>query len=295
MKNKKTLLVVIMLVAILAIAGIVIAVISVNNNNKSTAENDGKFTVVTSFYPMYIATMNVVDSANVNLVNLSEPKTGCLHDYQLTTDDMKLLSTADVFVINGGGMEEFLEDVVERYPNLKVVDASKGIEIEEGNAHIWMSVNNYIKQVENIAKGLSEKDGANSKTYTDNAAKYIEKLKGLSEQVDESMKGKKVMLLSEAYEYLAKDFGMEVVGVLDLDEEKDVSANELAETIDKIKNNGVGLILAEKEHGEKMAESIMQQVDVKTLYLDTIVSGEYDKDAYLNRMNSNITMLKGSV
>lgn len=85
-------------------------------------------TVVTSFYPMYIATLNIVDGVNgVRLENLSEPQTGCLHDFQLTPEDMKLLSTADVFVINGGGIESFMSDVAKAYPKLDVVEACEDV------------------------------------------------------------------------------------------------------------------------------------------------------------------------
>ena len=80
--------------------------------------------LMTSFYPMYIATLNIVDGVEgVRLENLSEPQTGCLHDFQLTPEDMKLLSTADVFVINGGGIESFMSDVAKAYPKLDVVEA----------------------------------------------------------------------------------------------------------------------------------------------------------------------------
>ena len=77
-----------------------------SDSAKNTDEADDTLTVVTSFYPMYIAALNIVDGVEgVRLENLSEPQTGCLHDFQLTPEDMKLLSTADVFVINGGGIE----------------------------------------------------------------------------------------------------------------------------------------------------------------------------------------------
>lgn len=74
----------------------------------------------------------------VTLENLSEPQTGCLHDYQLTAADMKLLSKADVFIVNGGGIESFLSDVAESYPDLKIVQACDGIvylspQKEQGN------------------------------------------------------------------------------------------------------------------------------------------------------------------
>lgn len=90
-----------------------------SGNIKNTDEADDILTVVTSFYPMYIATLNIVDGVEgVRLENLSEPQTGCLHDFQLTPEDMKLLSTADVFVINGGGIESFMSDVARRIRSL---------------------------------------------------------------------------------------------------------------------------------------------------------------------------------
>ena len=66
----------------------------------STADNgqkaDGKFRIVTSFYPVYIATANITKGVDgVEVINMTKPQTGCLHDYQLTTDDMKTLDRAD--------------------------------------------------------------------------------------------------------------------------------------------------------------------------------------------------------
>ncbi len=58
---------------------------------------DDDFTVVTSFYPVYIAAKNIIgDSKGVTLESLSGPQTGCMHDYQLTPEDMRMLSAADV-------------------------------------------------------------------------------------------------------------------------------------------------------------------------------------------------------
>lgn len=99
-----------------------------SGNTKNTDEADDILTVVTSFYPMYIAALNIVDGVEgVRLENLSEPQTGCLHDFQLTPEDMKLLSTADVFVINGGGIESFMSDVAKAYPKLDVVEACEDV------------------------------------------------------------------------------------------------------------------------------------------------------------------------
>ncbi len=291
-KSKKLLFVIIMLI-VLTVIGIAIIAISIAMSEDESAEGkDGKLTVVTSFYPMYIAALNITEGADINLNNLSEPQTGCLHDYQLTTEDMKLLSKADVFIINGGGMEEFLDDVISDYPNLKVVDASQGIEKVEDNAHMWMSVNDYMKQVDNIAKGLSGIDNANADIYNNNAAIYNSKLEQIRREIPESYQGSKVVLFSEAYEYLARDYGMEVESVLDLDEEKNISAKEVSETVDVIKQNNIPLIIAERQYGEKMAQLVKNDTGVKVVYLDTIIRGNYDKDSYINAMRSNIELLR---
>ena len=48
--------------------------------------------ITASFYPMYIATLNVTKGVpGVEVRDLTKPMTGCLHDYSITTDDMKEL------------------------------------------------------------------------------------------------------------------------------------------------------------------------------------------------------------
>ena len=96
------------------------------------AEGTGDVVVAASFYPMYIAAWNVTgDVPGVTVENMAQPSAGCLHDYQLTPSDLILLSGADIFVVNGGGIENFLEDVAEQYPSLEIVTASQGIELLE--------------------------------------------------------------------------------------------------------------------------------------------------------------------
>lgn len=104
----------------------------------STAQ-EGDFVVMTSFYPMYIATMNITDGVNgVEVKNLTNNATGCLHDYQLSTKDLKQLDKADMLIVNGGGMESFLEDVYSQYGNLTVVTATDGVNLlasTDGHEH----------------------------------------------------------------------------------------------------------------------------------------------------------------
>ena len=95
-------------------------------------EKEDTFKVVTSFYPLYIMLMNLTDGVDgVEIANMAEPQTGCLHDYQLRPKDLVSLEGADLFVANGGGMEEFLSDVLDTYPSLTVTYLLDGLHEED--------------------------------------------------------------------------------------------------------------------------------------------------------------------
>lgn len=322
--------------------GIVGGVSGASDSTKNTDEADDMLTVVTSFYPMYIAALNIVDGVDgVRLENLSEPQTGCLHDFQLTPEDMKLLSTADVFVINGGGIESFMSDVAKAYPKLDVVEACEDVALlseddadtesdsdhdhdhdadaesesdhdhdhdadaesdsdhdhdhGDENAHAWMSVPRYRTMVKTIASHLAQKDEAHAKEYYANAEKYDAKLAVLEEKID-SLKsftgGQNIIIFHEAYEYVADDFSMNACYLLDLDEERSVSAGEVKQVIGAIKDDGVSVILAEELYGKSMGDTVSRETDVHMVYIDPLNRGEYDKDSYLDGMERNIELIK---
>ena len=309
-----------------------------SDSAKNTDEADDMLTVVTSFYPMYIATLNIVDGVKgVRLENLTEPQTGCLHDFQLTPEDMKLLSTADVFVINGGGIESFMSDVAKAYPKLDVVEACEDVVLlsddesdsdhdhdhdadaesdsdhdhdheadaesdsahdhdhGDENAHAWMSVPRYRTMVKTIASHLAQKDEAHAEEYYANAEKYDAKLAKLEKEQD-SLKsltdGQNIVIFHEAYAYVADDFSMNACYLLDLDEERSVSAGEIKQVISAIKDDGVSVILAEELYGKSMGDTVSRETDVHVVYIDPLNRGEYDKDSYLDGMEQNIELIK---
>lgn len=259
-----------------------------------------EITVVTSFYPVYIAAMNVIgDAENVRLENLSEPQTGCLHDFQLTPEDMKLLSTADVFIVNGGGIETFMKDVASAYPELVIVEACEFVELlsdgDETNAHAWLGVSGYRDMVQGIAEGLASADSMHEPLYRKNAAEYDDKLEKLQEKQQEvirKLSGKNVVLFHEAFDYIAQDYGMNVSCVLDLDEERPVSAGEVSGVLSAVRDENANLILAEELYGKGVAEAVQKEADVTVVYLNPLNRGEYEKDSYLKGMEQNIKLLQ---
>jgi zinc transport system substrate-binding protein len=298
----------------------------------SNQEGDDELLVVTSFYPMYIAAKNIIgDTEGVRLENLSEPQTGCLHDFQLTPEDMRLLAKADVFVINGGGIENFMTEVAAAYPDLLVVNASEEVDLLEStdtdadahahavednsdsidgdaedqaendgnllevNAHAWMSIAAYRTQVDTIAEKLMECDPKHAASYQDNLDRYEEKLSQLQEEQNElisTLRGEPVILFHEAYAYVSLDLGLDTCYLLNLDEESSISAGEVAAVIGEIKEHGIRLILAEELYGSDMGALISSETDAQVLYLDTLNRGDYDADSYINGMQSNLDMLR---
>ena len=293
MKKNKSLFVGILLSAITLVAFGSTFFIFQNKNSK-VAKTELK--VVTSFYPMYVATANVVDGIeHVHLENLSEPETGCLHDYQLRPEDMKLLSTADVFIVNGGGIEEFLTDVARTYPDLVIINASDGIVNQDQNPHAWMSVAAHEKQVQNIAEGLAAVDESHGDAYIGNGGAYVEKLMELEEQIEalkQVTQGKSVVLFHEALEYVADDLGLKVVYTMDLDEERQVSAGEVAEVMKAVKDKEASAVLADETYGKELGDMVANSTAAKAVYLDPMVRGQYDKNSYITHMQANIRAMQ---
>ena len=285
------------------LAGILIAAIALTMLYTGITEDKKdktQFTIVTSFYPMYVAAANVIgDVKGVTLKNLSEPQTGCLHDYQLTTEDMKLLSKADLFIVNGGGIETFLTDVASNYPKLDIIEACQNVPLledgEEENAHAWMSISDYRIQLAAIGSALEQADPEHADAYHENAEAYAEKLAALQEEQDEirqAAKGQNVIIFHEAYDYVAEDYGFNVSYVLDLDEERQVSAGEVADVLDQIQKDHVSYIFAEELYGSDMGKTVESESNAKVIYLDACNRGDYSKDSYLTAMQSNIDKLR---
>ena len=293
MKNKYVFVLVMLLVLTFFGMGLTETYLYVNNEEEEVTQ---ELTVVTSFYPMYVAAANVIDDiSHVTLQNLSEPQTGCLHDYQLTPADMKLLSTADVFIVNGGGIESFLSDVAAQYPELRIINATEDVDLIPDNAHAWMNVEDYMTEVSTIAVGLAAADEPHEDQYYKNAEAYQDKLMPLLGEIEEIRpytQGKNIVIFHEAYDYVAEEYGMKVSYVMDLDEERQVSAGEVADVIREITENHTAAVLAEELYGKDMGDTVIKETGAPVYYLDTLVRGDYQKDSYLNAMKANIQIMR---
>lgn len=259
-------------------------------------------TIATSFYPMYIMTLNVAaDIPNVKIVDMTQPTTGCLHDYAVTPDDMKNLEAAQFIVVNGAGMESFMSKVIKQFPNLRIIDSSKNIPLIHGggdggdNPHLWVSISNAILQVKNIGEQLSSLDPSNAQKYTANTAAYVKKLEAQRDRMHQALDGltnRDIITFHEAFPYFAKEFNLNIAAVIEREPGSEPSAKELADTIDTINKLGVKALFAEPQYAATAADTIAEETGSKVYTLDPAVTGPMDPDAYLTIMDSNLKILQ---
>lgn len=264
--------------------------------NKSKTIN-----ITTSFYPIYIMTLNITKGiSGVNVVNLTKQATGCLHDYSLTTEDMKKLQETKIFIINGVGMESFLDKAIKLQDKMKIIDSSTGIDVirdsrsQVDNPHLWVSISNAIKQVENISTKLSLVDPLNAENYKKNAEEYIEKLKLLRDKMHQTLDGIKnnnIVTFHEAFPYFAKEFNLNIAAVVEREPNSEPSPKELVDTINIIKKLRISAIFAEPQYSAKAAHTIAVETGVEVFTLDPGVTGEENENAYLLMMEKNMQVL----
>lgn len=269
-------------------------------------------TVVTSFYPIYLFALNLTDGIDgITVRNLAAPNTGCLHDYQLSTGDMKVLSKADVFLINGAGMESYLTRVMDTFPTLPVVDASSGVTLltedgmdeyvddhdehedhddheadedddhghhhaGEANAHIWLDAQNAILMVNNLADGLISAMPAHQAQIEANRAAYVARLTALDTELKTALAdvpNKNIVTFHEAFPYFARAYGLHVAAVVNHEPGDALSPAELAELVRTIRDLGNPPLFTEPQYDDMAAQTIARETGAPIFTLDPVVTG----------------------
>ena len=277
---------------------------SVTGCKRVVTQEAEKVKLVASFYPMYIMALNVVkDVPDVSVSDLTPPITGCLHDYTVTTDDMKKLADARVFVANGAGMESFLDRVIEQYPQIKIIKLTDGIPLirgegEEGdNPHVWVSISLAIAEVNNLGKAMEMFDPAHADLYRKNTGVYINKLETLRQKMRMELapyKGRKIITFHEAFPYFAQEFGLEIAAVVEREPGSEPSARELSKTVDLVRESGIKTLFSEPQYNATAAYTIARETGAKVYMLDPAVTGPDSPDAYINIMKNNLEVLKNA-
>jgi len=260
--------------------------------------------VLTSFLPMEIFTRNVVgDTPGVSVVSMLSPSTGCPHDYALTPGDMKKIASADLFVANGFGMEEFLGEPVRRAnPKIMIVETARAVLPIRGdrgrgevNPHTWVSPRNAILQVREIQKALSAARPGGANAFQRNADAYVSRLTALAAEFDAAAKTfrpRNIVTFHNVFGYLARDVGLTVVGEIETAPGQEPSAGEIRNLSRTIRERKVPVVFSEPQYSPKLAETLAREAGVPVRVLDPVATGSPALTAYEEAMRRNLSTLK---
>ena len=267
-------------------------------------------TVMASFYPVYVLAENVLAGVpGVKLTSMTPPTTGCLHDYQLLTSDMRALSGARALLINGAGMESFLPDVEGQFPDLRIVDCSQGIALrtdeamedlahhhsgEEWNAHIWLDPENAIQMVKNMQSALAELFPDSADQIARNAEAYAARLAALDAELQSAIAAlprKDIVTFHEAFPYFAAAYGLRVVAVVALEPDEPLSPRMLASVVDAVRAAGNPPLFSEPQYEGAAVKAVSQETGAPIYELDPLVTGDGALTAYEDTMRKNLAVL----
>ncbi|MBR2602281.1 MAG: zinc ABC transporter substrate-binding protein [Clostridia bacterium] len=271
-------------------------------------------TIVTSFYPIWLLALNLADGVpELEVRNLAAPGTGCLHDYQLQTGDMKVLSEADLFLVNGAGMESYLDHVFSAFPDLPVAEAAAGIPLltetdaltigeneDDGeiNAHIWLSAANAAVMAENLAKAMEAQFPDRQEKIEDNRKALQARLLALDQELRDGLSGlprKEIITFHEAFPYFARAYGLDIVAVVNREPGETLTPAQLAQLAEAIVALDAPPLFVEPQYEDLSARTLAAETGAAIYTLDPVVTGpeeDVPPDYYETVMRRNMETLR---
>lgn len=262
--------------------------------------DDGTLHILATTYPVYLFTTAVTEGAeDVEVSLLVNQPTSCLHDYTLTVSDMWAIEKADVLVMNGAGLEDFMGDALAA-SDAAVIDCSEGIELlpalgheghdhdTEYDPHIWMCEESALVMMNNILHGLGALDEKNLDCYRENAAAAA----ALVPEDDARMENLAcpyLITFHDGFQYFALDNGLNLLKSIEEEEGAEASAAEIQEVVDLVREYEIPAIFTERNGSEATARAISRETGCAVYQLDMIMSGDGTGiQPYLDAMQKNI-------
>lgn len=261
------------------------------------------FHILATTFPVYQFTANIcANTTNVDVDLLIPSASGCPHDFTLKPADLTKLANADVIVINGAGLEEFLTKPLaglKKKPH--IIDAGKNVPVlddddathDHVNPHIFASPANAAMMVANIATQLALLDPDNIPNYNQNATNYADKLNKLSDSlkaVGKKAKNPRIALEHEALAYLANNANLNIVAIF----ENSASANQLAKIKAELLGQKPALLAGDSQYSDRLLRTLAQETKLPYAQLDPCAAGPANAplNYYVQVMQKNLELLE---
>ena len=272
-----------------------------------------KLNIVTSVSPITNIVKNVAGE-RTTLTGLV-PEGINSHTFELVPSDVVKVNNADLVIIDGLGLEVNVEDVVDQAqnanPDLQVLklgdntitpdqyifDYSFSKEAGDPNPHLWLNVPYAMKFANLTRDKLIEMDPVNADYYTQNADRYITKLKQLDVGIMKAVQtvpeeNRKLLTYHDSWAYFAPRYGMVVIGAIQPSDFGQPTPREVANLIDQIKAENVPAIFGSEVFPTEVVDQIANEANVHivgTLSDDDLPGNPVDpQNSYVGMMLENM-------
>lgn len=229
------------------------------------------------------------------------------HSYQPRPEDLAALSSLDGVVVNGLGHDAFLEPMLRAAgkDGLARLDPNRGVPLLRGasggaNSHSFLSVLAASQQVQTLAKELASLDPEDADLFEENARAYTKKLRHLLadalarlEAVDVS--SVRIATVHDGYAYLFSDLGLEVRAVVQPRHGLEPSAQQLADTIARIRAAGVSVLFTEMGLDRRYVDTIEKETGCRIFRLTHMAGGDDSKGRFERDTKANLDAIVAGV
>ena len=250
--------------------------------------------------PVYEFTTLLTEGTGLTVTQLVTQSVSCLHDYTLSVQQVRAVESARVVVISGGGLEDFMTDLLAAKD---VIDSSTGIALEESchedhhdhqheaDAHFWLAPDCAKIMAQNICNGLIARYPQHEDIFRGNLANLLAQLDALEaygKQQLADLSCRKMITFHDGFTYFAKAFDLEILAALEEESGSEASAAELKELITLTRQQALPAIFTEENGSDRSAKVIADATGAGVYQLSMIMSG----DSYFTMMKQNIDRIK---
>lgn len=258
--------------------------------------------------PVWDFTSRLCGGTPLAVTRLVTEQVSCLHDYSLNVRQVKAAEAAQVVVISGAGLEDFLDDLLLDVPT---IDASQGISLlhsEEGHEeeehhheedghhheedpHIWLSPENAQVMAKNICEGLSRQYPDYEDTFRANLEDLLSQLEALQSYGEEQLSGlqcRELIPFHDGFSYFAQAFHLTILESVEEESGSEASAKDLIHLTELVRDHNLPAIFTEVSGSDSAARVIARETGCKVYALDMAMSG----DSYFEAMYHNIDTIR---
>ena len=258
--------------------------------------------------PVWDFTSRLCQDTPLAVTRLVTEQVSCLHDYSLNVRQVKAAEAAQVVVISGAGLEDFLDDLLLDVPT---VDASQGISLlhsdeaheeeehhheedghhHEEDPHIWLSPENAQAMAQNICDGLSRQYPDYEDTFRANLEDLLSQLEALQSYGEEQLSGlqcRELIPFHNGFSYFAQAFHLTILESIEEESGSEASAKDLIHLTELVRDHNRPAIFTEVSGSDSAAQVIARETGCKVYALDMAMSG----DSYFEAMYHNIDTIR---